>query len=248
MNLLRSLLYLLIQSLSTIPFALLALASFPFDLRTRYQLITGWTRLNLWAMRHILGVQWQVLGRENIPPEASVVLAKHQSAWETLAFQEIFPPQVYVLKKELLRIPFFGWGLSMLPMIAIDRGARKNALAQIKEQGAQRLEQGWWVVIFPEGTRAAPGTSLPFMGGGAMVATHAHRKVLPVAHNAADVWPRNAFIKKPGQITVSIGPAIDTHGLRAGEVNRKAQAWIEQEMRRLFPHQYEETLNEVASG
>jgi 1-acyl-sn-glycerol-3-phosphate acyltransferase len=156
-----------------------------------------------------------------------------------MALQHIFPPHAYVLKKELLRVPFLGWGLAQMPIISIDRGAGKDALQQVLEQGGRWLEQGFWVVVFPEGTRVAPGTTRRYKPGGAWLASHTGTPVVPVAHNAGEFWRRQAFLKYPGTITVSIGPAIDTRGLSAEEVNSRAQAWIEAEMRRLFPHHYE---------
>lgn len=184
----------------------------------------------LFLLRHVCGIRYQLIGAENIPKTPSIILSKHQSAWETLAFQEIFPPQVWVLKKELLWIPFFGWGLAMTSPIAIDRSARKKALEQIVEQGKDRLNQGFWIVIFPEGTRIPPGQRGKYRIGGAWLATHTDTLVVPVAHNAGALWGRNSFIKYPGTITVSIGKPIDPAGMEAGELNAQVEAWIENEM------------------
>jgi 1-acyl-sn-glycerol-3-phosphate acyltransferase len=144
----------------------------------------------------------------------------------------------YVLKRELLKIPFFGWGLAQMPIISIDRAAGKDALKQVIDQGKQRIAEGFWVVIFPEGTRAAIGSAKRYKIGGASLATAAGVPVVPVAHNAGEFWRRNAFVKSPGMITFSIGPTIATTGRAAEEVNAEAEAWIEGEMRRLFPHHY----------
>ncbi len=187
----------------------------------------------LFLLRIICGIRYRVVGAENIPKTPSIVLSKHQSAWETLAFQKIFPPQVWVLKKELLRIPFFGWGLAMTSPIAIDRSSGKAALEQVVEQGRDRLNQGFWVVIFPEGTRIAPGKKGKYRIGGAWLATHTNFQVVPVAHNAGEFWGRNSFIKRPGTITVSIGAPIDPTGMEAGELNAKVEAWIEAEVKRI---------------
>jgi 1-acyl-sn-glycerol-3-phosphate acyltransferase len=154
-----------------------------------------------------------VIGAEHIPQIPGIVLSKHQSAWETLAFQEIFPPQVWVLKKELLLVPFFGWGLAMTSPIAIDRSSKKAALKQIVSQGKDRLKKGFWIVVFPEGTRIAPGKKGRYGIGGAWLATHTGAPVVPVAHNAGRFWGRNALIKLPGTITVSIGAPIDPTGM-----------------------------------
>ncbi len=217
----------------TIVWALLSLLTFPLPPLGRYRVITAWTHMVLWLAKHVCGLRYRVIGRENIPARASVVLSKHQSAWETLAFQQIFPPQVWVLKRELLRVPFFGWGLAMLRPIAIDRAAGRAALAQLVEQGHDRLALGLWIVIFPEGTRTAPGRRGEWRVGGAWLATHTGALVVPVAHNAGTVWPRNAFLKHPGTITVSIGPAIDPAGMTPDALNRRVCAWVEDEVERL---------------
>ena len=230
---LRSTLYTLIQIVITLPYALIALATFPLPPLSRYRIISGWAHLMLFLLRVICGIRYRVLGVEHIPKTPSVVLSKHQSAWETLAFQQIFPPQVWVLKKELLRIPFFGWGLAMTSPIAIDRSSRKAALKQIVEQGRDRLKQGFWIVIFPEGTRIAPGEKGKYGIGGAWLATHTGAPVVPVAHNAGEFWSKDAFVKLPGTITVSIGAPIDSTGMKPGELNAKVEAWIEAEVVRI---------------
>jgi 1-acyl-sn-glycerol-3-phosphate acyltransferase len=229
----RSCLFAAFQLLITPPFAVIALLTFPFGPFTRYRIISTWTRLILWAVEFICGVHYRVVGAENIPQTACVVLAKHQSAWETLAFQVIFPPQVYVIKRELLWIPFFGWGLAMLSPVAIDRKAGTRALKQMLAQGKDRLLRGFWIIVFPEGTRIAPGERGNYQTGGAAIAVHAGAPVLPVAHNAGLCWRRHAFRKYPGTITVSIGKAIDTRGKKADAVTREVETWIEVEMQRL---------------
>jgi 1-acyl-sn-glycerol-3-phosphate acyltransferase len=235
---LRAILLTLAGVLLTPPYSILAILTFPFDGFTRYRVISGWAWTMLWVVKHVCRIDYQVIGRENIPPRAAVVLSKHQSAWETMAFQQILPPQVFVLKKELMRVPFFGWGLAQLPMISIDRNAGMDALQQVIEQGRERLAEGFWVIVFPEGTRVAPGATRRYKVGGAHLAAKTGAPVVPIAHNAGEFWRRRAFLKYPGTITVSIGPPIDTAGLAADEINTRAEAWIEAEMRRLFPHHY----------
>ena len=230
---LRSALYLLLQIIITPLYALITLACFPLSPHDRYRVTSSWTFIMLFLLRHLCGIRYQILGAENIPKTPRIVLSKHQSAWETLAFQKIFPPQVWVLKKELLLIPFFGWGLAMTSPIAIDRKSGKKALEQIVEQGRERLKQGFWIVIFPEGTRIPPGKRGKYRIGGAWLATHTNVPVVPVAHNAGEFWGRNSFIKKPGTITVSIGKPIDPTGMEAGELNEKVETWIENEMLRI---------------
>jgi 1-acyl-sn-glycerol-3-phosphate acyltransferase len=175
-----------------------------------------------------------------------VILSKHQSAWETIGLQAIFPPLVFVLKRSLLWIPFLGWAFAAVKMISIDRSAGKDALRQVAEQGRERLKAGYWVIIFPEGTRIAPGESRRFKTGGAHLAVAAGVPAVPVAHNAGEFWARNAFVKKPGVITVSIGPAIDPVGKSAAEVTALAEQWIATEMRRLSPHRYLKTADALA--
>lgn len=229
----RSALFSLGMVLSTMVFAPLAVLSWPLPYRWRYAFISQWTSFNVWWLQVTCAVHYQVRGLENLPEVPTIVLAKHQSAWETLFLNRLFRPQVWVLKRELLRVPFFGWGLAMLDPIAIDRNAGSSAMDQVLEQGSERLARGCWVVVFPEGTRTAPGTRQRYKLGGARLAEHTGRAVLPVAHNAGDFWPRRGFLKRPGVIQVSIGPLIDSAGLSATEINARAEAWIEAEVARL---------------
>ncbi len=230
---LRSTLFALFQLVITPPYALVALLTFPFPPLTRYRVISGWARLTVAAARTICGIRYRVIGAEHIPREPCIILSKHQSAWETLAFQLIFPPQVWVIKRELLRIPFFGWGLSMLSPIAIDRSAGPRALRQMLEQGRDRLARGFCIVVFPEGTRVAPSERREYQIGGAWLAARTGSPILPVAHNSGALWPRNAFLKHPGTITVSIGAPIETRDAAPEALLRKAEEWIEDEMRRI---------------
>ena len=230
---LRSTLYFLLQIIITPPYALVVLATYPLSPLNRYRVISGWSHIMLFLARFICGVRYCVLGTENIPKKPTIVLSKHQSAWETLAFQQIFPPQVWVLKKELLHIPFFGWGLAMTSPIAINRSRGKAALKQIIRQGRDRLQKGLWIIIFPEGTRIDPGKKGRYGIGGAWLATNTGVSVVPVAHNAGVLWGKNSFIKFPGTITVSIGEPIDPEGMDANELNNKVEEWIELEVTRI---------------
>jgi 1-acyl-sn-glycerol-3-phosphate acyltransferase len=233
MVVLRSTLFALFQIAATVVFSFIALATFPFAFATRYRIITAWSRLVMRAVERICGVRYRVLGAERLPAPPFIVLSKHQSAWETIAFQEIFPLQVWVVKRELLWLPFFGWGLAMLAPIAIDRGSGVRSLRQLLEQGRDRLARKLCIVVFPEGTRVAPGTRREYQSGGAWLASKTAAAVVPVALNSGEVWPRNAFLKRPGTITVSIGAAIDAKDLTPEEINRKAEDWIEAEMQRI---------------
>ena len=233
MSFLRSALFALLLLVITPPYALVALASAPLPRMARYRIISGWSRLVVLLAKAVLGIDWRVEGREHLPARPAVILSKHQSAWETMAFQLIFPPQVLVLKRELLWIPFFGWGLALMSPIAIDRSRGMAALRAIARRGRERLGQGFWVVVFPEGTRVAPGASKDYHPGGAWLACAAGAPVVPVAHNAGLFWPRNAFLKRPGTVTVRIGPPIDAASCDASTVNQLARTWIEEQQRAL---------------
>lgn len=236
---LRAVIYQLILIVTVIPYSFACLVWAPLPLNWRYRLTSGWPRLAVWCARWVLGVRWQYKGLENLPDTPSVILSKHQSAWETMFYLAYLPPQVcFVYKKELHRIPFFGWGLALLRMIPIDRKQGRNAMAQVTRIGGRRLQEGRWPLLFPEGTRIAPGKMGRYKAGGAILA-HAHQvDIVPIAVNSAECWPRNAFIKTPGIITVSIGPAISTRGITADQANVLARDWIEAEMRRLNPERY----------
>lgn len=230
MTFLRSLLFLQFQIVVTVPYALLVLLLVPLPPRSRLRFIGGWARIMLWAARVLLGIRWEVRLEAPLPDTPCVVMSKHQSAWETMAAQVLFPPIAFVLKKSLLAIPFFGWGLAMASPIAIDRAAGREALRQIEAQGRQRLASGIWVLIFPEGTRVAPGVRGRYGIGGAWLATHAGVPVIPVAHNAGRLWPRQAFIKRPGLITVVIGAPIDTAGKSPAQLTHEVETWVESRM------------------
>lgn len=236
---LRSLLYMLFLSITVIPYAFACLIWAPLPLRWRYKLTMGWPRMAIWGARVICGIRWQIKGEENLPDGAAVILSKHQSAWETLFFPAHMPRNVcFVYKKELHRVPFFGWGLALLRMIPIDRAKGRDAFEQVIKQGKQCMDDGRWPLLFPEGTRVPPGKTARFKMGGALLASRTGAAVIPIAHNAGECWRRNAFIKRPGLITVSIGPAISSEGLTPEELNAKVQAWIEEEMRQLNPERY----------
>jgi 1-acyl-sn-glycerol-3-phosphate acyltransferase len=235
---LRTAFFMLLVGLWTIPFGVLVTLAIIFPMPTRYRIIALWRSGFMALCHYVLGIRYRVLGRENMPAAPAVVMAKHQSAWETVALQEVFPPLVFVLKKELLRVPFFGWGLAAMKMISIDRAAAKDALKQVFDQGRERLSAGYWVVIFPEGTRVAPGETARYKPGGAHLAVRSGARVVPVAHNAGEFWRKDRFTIAPGLITVSIGPPIDPAGKTAAKINTLAAAWIETEMRRLSPHLY----------
>jgi 1-acyl-sn-glycerol-3-phosphate acyltransferase len=233
MVLIRSLIFFLLQLVITPVFAALALLTFPFPALVRYRFISHWALMMIWLLRAVCGIRMEVRGAQNIPQQPCVVLCKHQSAWETIALQKVFPPQVWVLKRELLWLPFFGWGLALTSPIAIDRSEGREAVKQLLKQGKDRLARGFCVVIFPEGTRIPYGQRGKYKIGGALLAASSGAPTVPVAHNAGKLWGRRAFVKRPGVITMSIGAPIDPAGLKAEEINRRAEAWIEAEVERL---------------
>jgi 1-acyl-sn-glycerol-3-phosphate acyltransferase len=233
MTLLRSSLFAAAIVVITPPYAVLALATFALPPLMRYRIISGWSRVMLYLSEKVLGIRCRIEGKEHLPSCPAIILAKHQSAWETLAFQKVFPPQVHVLKRELLWIPFFGWGLALMSPIAIDRSRGVAALRALARRGKERLAQGFWVVIFPEGTRVAPGERRAYHIGGAWLAAASGAPIVPVAHNAGRVWPRNAFLKHPGTITVRIGPPIDSANRDPKTLNALAESWIEEQQKAL---------------
>lgn len=233
MNLLRSwsfYLGLAVATLIFLPLGVVLLAA-PFGIR--FRVMSQWARFNLWWLKVTCGLDFRVEGRENIPDRAAIILCKHQSAWETLALQLVFPAQVWVLKRELLWIPIYGWGLATMEPIAIDRAAGMRALRRIVREGSKRLQQDLWVVIFPEGTRVAPGELREYQPGGGMLSAHSGRPVIPVAHNSGSFWPRRSVRKWPGTISMVIGPPIVPDGRTPVEITRLAQEWIESTVARL---------------
>jgi 1-acyl-sn-glycerol-3-phosphate acyltransferase len=217
----------------TIPFSLLAVLLIPLPSVLRSRWVSGWAHAVMWWLKVICNLRYEVRGREHIPATPTIILAKHQSAWETIALQTILPPQVWVLKRELLMIPFFGWGLWAVGSIPIDRSSGREALKKLVNHGKDRLKRGLWVVIFPEGTRTAPGARAKYHIGGAWLATHTQTAVLPVAHNAGRYWRKNSILKYPGVIQVVIGPVISTNGLKPDALNQQVETWIETEMQQL---------------
>ncbi len=226
---LRSSLFFIGQLITAPIFTLIALLAWPVNPILRNQLISGWARSMIWWLRVTCNVRHEISGMENIPDRPCIILAKHQSTWETFAFQAIFPTQVYVLKRELLWIPIFGWGLAMTSPIAINRASGREALKQLVSKGQARLAQGLSVVIFPEGTRMRPYQQGKYHIGGAWLACQTKTPVLPVAHNAGHCWPKG-FIKQAGVIKLHIGPAIATADLKADALNLKVEQWIEAQM------------------
>jgi len=227
MLILRSLLFYIGQIISTILIAPIGVIAFPLDFKKRYYLITRWAVFNLWWLKLCCNVRYEIVGIDNIPEKPCIVMCKHQSAFETLALQRIFIPQIWVLKKELLQIPIYGWGLASMQPIAINRDSTIKSFKQIADQGYERLKKGYWVIIFPEGTRVAPNKKKKYLLGGGMLAEKSGAQVVPIAHNAGRLWPRNSMIKKPGLITIKIGPVIKSENKSAKEITNEVENWIE---------------------
>jgi len=217
----------------TVLFSLIGVLILPLERRTRYLVVTQWSKAGLWWLRISCGLTSRISGLENIPARPSVIFCKHQSAWETMALQFIFPPHVQVVKRELLHVPFFGWGLASLNPIAIDRSAGAKALRQVLRIGTERIQHGWWVLLFPEGTRTRPGEDTEYSPSAAALALRSGCQLVPVAHNAGVFWPRNSMGKFSGEIQMTIGPALDCEGKSATDLTAKAKAWIETECARM---------------
>ena len=236
----RSALYFLFLVVTIVPWATAAVIYSIFVRGERlYWVCAGWLRLSIWGARVICGVHARVQGYENLPDSPVVMLPKHQSAWETLAFPSLMPqPLCYVFKRELLWIPFFGWAMARMDLIHIDRSKRAEAWSKVAEQGRRFMAQGNWVIMFPEGTRAPRGGQGKYKNGGTRLAVETGRPVLPVAVTSARCWPRKSFVLRPGVIDVSIGKPIASTGRDADSLMREVEAWIEAEMRRLDPEAY----------
>lgn len=203
-----------------------AARSFP----QRYHISRYWSQFNLWWLQVVCRIDYQVSGVEHIPQRPVIVMAKHQSTWETMFLHQYLPPVAWVIKRELLWLPFFGWGLALLRPIAINRQAGVSAVKQVIRQGMEHLRQGQWVLIFPEGTRVAPGVRKRYGMGGAALAAHSGYPILPVALNAGEFWPRGGFLKRPGTVRVVFGPLIESEGRSAQELNQQVEHWIETAM------------------
>ncbi len=239
---LRSVLFLLFQAVTVVPYGILCLLMAPLPLHVRYKVTTGWPRIVLWAARAICGIRWQVKGWDNLPNGPAVLLSKHQSTWETFFYVSYMPKELcFVFKRELLWVPFFGWGIGLLKMIHIDRSQGRDAFESVVQQGQRKLDEGRWIIMFPEGTRIPRGRQGKYKSGGSRLAIRTAAPVIPMAVNSAACWPKRPWIKRPGLITVSIGPPIDSDGLSPDQLNTEVERWIEAEMRRIDPDAYHHT-------
>ncbi len=225
-----SLLFALCLLLFTPFFCILALLITPLPALQRYRIIAFWARIGVFAARWLCGIQYRVIGLENIPAKPFIVLSRHESVWETLIFQCVLPPVSFVLRKNLLDIPFFGTGLKRMSPIPIVREEGHTALRKIRDLGRLRLAEGFIVVTFPEGTRMAPGQRCNYLPGGAFLAKQTGVPIVPIAVNSGNCWPKNAFFKRSGLITVNIGKPFTVEDMTVEDINHKAQDWIEKEL------------------
>lgn len=243
MSLVRSVLHMMWMVLTVIPWGLaLVLISVWVGRTTLWWFAVNWFRVVIWGTRVFLGIQVQVKGMKNLPQgetSPAVLLSKHQSTLETLLLPTLMPhPLAFVFKRELLRIPFFGWSMARLNMIHIDRESRAQSLKQVVSQGKALLAQGTWIIMFPEGTRMARGQQGTYQTAGTRLAVEAGAPVIPIAVSSGKCWPREGFAKHPGVVQVSIGAPIPSVGREPKELMREVQAWIEAEMRRIDPEAY----------
>lgn len=223
---LRSILFYLGEALSTIPFCLISIVALLFKPTTRSKIIAGWAKFVTWWLKMTCGLSHTTIGMEHIPEKPCVFACAHSSTWETIATQTFLPPLAWVLKKELLSIPFFGLGLRATGPIAIDRSDTKNALDQVIDQGIEKFSERRYVLIFPEGTRAPWGKPGNYKKGAAKLAIAANRPIIPIAHNAGQFWSKDSLWIKPGEIQCIFGPPISVEGKTDTELTREIRQWI----------------------
>jgi 1-acyl-sn-glycerol-3-phosphate acyltransferase len=241
---LRSTLFALFLLIFTPIWSVLCMLAFPIlNPENRYRFIGLWNKIVIWLLWHLCGIRYEIRGMENmraVLDQPVVVLSKHQSAYETIAYIALLPKQLcFVFKRELLWIPFFGWALALLKMIHINRADKETAATSVASQGRKRLKEGKWIMLFPEGTRIPTGSHVPYRKGGARLASATNAIVIPIAHNAGRCWPKNSFLKYPGTVIFSIGPAISSAGKTAGQLHQEVEQWIETEMHVIDPSAYQ---------
>jgi len=241
---LRSTLFVLFLFIYTPIWSVLCMLAFPFlSPENRYNFIGLWNKVVIWLLWHLCGIRYEIRGMEHmraVLDRPVVILSKHQSAYETIAYIALLPKQLcFVFKRELLWIPFFGWALALLKMIHINRANKQTAALSVASQGRKRLSEGKWIMLFPEGTRTPRGSTKPYRKGGARLASATGALVIPIAHNAGNFWPKNSYLKRPGTVIFSIGPAIASEGKSGEELQQEVEGWIESEMRVIDPSAYQ---------
>jgi len=239
---LRSLLFTIIMVAATVVWACVCFLAAPFPYNTRFWVTSRWNVFIIWCARVICGIRYQFKGYDNLPSGPTILLSKHQSAWETIfLLPNMTHPLVFVFKKEILYIPFFGWAMALLRMIPIDRKRGKRAFADVVRHGKRRLADGQWIIMFPEGTRIPVGEKGTYKSGGTRLAIATGATVVPIAHNSGECWPKGSFIKRPGLVTVSIGKPISPENHTPDSLMQEVENWIESEMRVISPHAYKGT-------
>lgn len=230
MQLLRSLFFTLGFFTTTAVYAVWVLLVCWLPYSSLWNIARSWSQVNLWLLKKTCNLGFTIEGLEHVPPDNHIAMWKHSSTWETIAQASLFPPQAWVLKRELTWIPIVGWALHFMRPIAINRKGGSSAVNQVLIQGKQRLDDGLWILIFPEGTRTALGEKRKYGMSGALLASQTGRQVIPVAHDAGKYWPRRGWIKKAGTIRVVVGPAIETLNRDPRAINAEAQTWIEAQL------------------
>ena len=240
---LRSTLFALFLLIYTPIWSVLCMLAFPFlSPENRYSFIGLWNKVVIWLLWQLCDIRYEIRGMEHmraVLDKPVIILSKHQSAYETIAYIALLPKQLcFVFKRELLWIPFFGWALALLKMIHINRANKQTAALSVASQGRKRLSEGKWIMLFPEGTRTPRGSTKPYRKGGARLASATGALVIPIAHNAGNFWAKNSFLKQPGTVIFSIGPAIASEGKSGEELQQEVEGWIESEMRLIDPSAY----------
>ncbi|WBS02189.1 lysophospholipid acyltransferase family protein [Pseudoduganella sp. SL102] len=236
---LRSLVFAMVMAIATVIWSFVCMLAAPLPYNKRYYVTSRWNVFVVWLAKVVCGIHYEFKGHENFPDSPAIVLSKHQSAWETIFLLANLPrPLVFVFKKEILYIPFFGWGIALLRMIPIDRKQGKNAFRMVVAHGKRRLKDGQWIIMFPEGTRIPVGQAGKYKSGGTRLAIETGVPVIPIAVNSGECWPKNSFIKYPGKITVSVGKPISSEGQTPDGMMEQVEQWIESEMRVISPHAY----------
>lgn len=237
MQFLGSLIFTSLLLVLTPLWGLVMFALFFVPQRGQFRFANAWAHTLLWCLKVLCRLDYRVQGLENLPAGAHVAMWKHSSSWETIAQMVVLPRQVWVLKRELMWVPFVGWGLALTRPIAVNRAAGHSAVKLVVEQGKKRIERGYWVSIFPEGTRMPPGETRKYGVSGALLARDAGCQIVPIAHNAGYFWPRRGLLKARGTINVVIGTPIDARGREPRELNEELQRWIEGQVQAMAPRQ-----------
>lgn len=225
-QILRSALFTVIMTVATCLWVIPCIIARLFPYHICFSIVSSWCTFNVTCARIICGIRYEISGLENIPDQPCVIMSNHQSTWETLAYPSIFPTLTWVIKKELLYVPFFGWGIASTQPIALNRQQGKRALKQLVKDGREKIQLGRYILIFPEGTRIPYGEERPLKAGGFMLAKQAKVNILPVAHDSGRLWPRRGFLKTPGTIHLKIGPIINTHDISSDECRQRYAQWL----------------------